>query len=60
METIFNLCVSFLKIIVGLTGLSYQVVNVILFCFIWPALTLYLIYKLYSQKQLLKKLSEGK
>ena len=42
-NTIFRLCVSFLVWLAGKIGMSYEAVNVWIFCIIWPALTLGLI-----------------
>lgn len=45
MNTIFDACVDLLLFIANITGLSYEEVNVIIFCIIWPLLTIYLFYK---------------
>jgi hypothetical protein len=42
-QTIFDACVWILLVIARWTGLSYKAVNVIIFCVIWPLLTLGLI-----------------
>ena len=50
METIFYLCVKFLDQLSYLFGLSYQEINVILFVFIHPLVTVifYLLYRKYK------------
>jgi len=45
MNEIFNICVDILVYIANITGLTYEEVNVIIFCFLWPVLTVYLFYK---------------
>lgn len=39
---IFNACVWLLMLIGSVTGLSYNTVNVLVFCVIWPILTIVL------------------
>ena len=51
METVFQICVDVLNIIAKITGLTYVEVNVIIFCMIWPAFTIFLIYKAYFQNR---------
>jgi len=41
MDLIFDLCVDLLVWLAWLTGLTYKQVNVIIFCLLWPALTIY-------------------
>lgn len=40
---VFQMCVDLLLLLAGVTGLSYEEINVILFCFIWPVLTMLLV-----------------
>ncbi len=56
MEQIFNVCVLILLDLAELTGLSYQQINVIIFCFIWPILTLFLTLFVLRQRDEIKKL----
>jgi hypothetical protein len=49
MEKLFYLCVDLLYYIASITGLTYEEVNVIIFCFIWPALTVYLAVKAFTK-----------
>ena len=58
MESVFELCVKFLNILAELSGLSYQQVNVIIFCIIWPVVTIYLIYKVIKLKKQLRSPGE--
>jgi hypothetical protein len=39
----FQLCVDFLVGLAKLTGISYQEINVLIFCVVWPVFTLGLI-----------------
>ena len=50
MNDIFNICMESLYWLSKITGLTYQEVNVILFCFAWPIFTIFLIYKAYFKK----------
>jgi urea transporter len=58
-DTIFNWAVITLHKIGSLLGVTYQEINVWLFCIAWPALTLLLIYWVFyllKQNRKLKKL----
>jgi hypothetical protein len=50
METLFYLCVDMLHFIADVTHLTYKEVNVIIFCFLWPAYTVLLYRKAYNKK----------
>ena len=41
-DTVFNFCVHLLYDVVGILGISYEEINVWLFCVIWPLLSLVL------------------
>ena len=41
-DTIFNFCVRLLYEVAGILGISYEEINVWLFCVIWPLLSLVL------------------
>lgn len=56
MNAVFDWCVSFLVWLANLIGLTYVQVNVAIFCIIWPALTLGLIYLVWVQKRHIKYL----
>lgn len=50
-DALFEWCVSVLLLIAGLTGWSYEAVNVVIFCVIWPVFTLYLMCRLIVLKR---------
>ena len=56
MDTIFQLCVAFLLWLAALTGTSYEEINVIIFCMIWPLLTLGLIVLCLVQRVQIRRL----
>lgn len=56
MEWIFNYCVTVLFELAKLTHLSYQEINVLIFCIIWPVVTLYLFNLVKRQKARIKAL----
>jgi hypothetical protein len=41
-DQVFRICVDTMSFLGNLTGLSYNEINVILFCLIWPLHTIYL------------------
>ena len=58
MDNIFYLCVRFLCWVSEITGLSYREVNVIYFCFINPAIIVWLFIRLRMYKYLYRKEQE--
>lgn len=56
MDKIFDACVSMLLDMAELTGLSYKQINVVIFCFLWPIVTLYLVLKVLRQRDEIKRL----
>jgi hypothetical protein len=42
MDYIFDLCVKILLVLAKLTGFTYKEINVIIFCIIWPIITIIL------------------
>lgn len=50
MNYIFNLCMDSLIWASNLIGITYEEINVIIFCMLWPAFTIFLIYKAYFKK----------
>jgi len=50
MNEIFRLCMNSLIWAADLIGITYEEINVIIFCIIWPLLTIFLIYKAYFKK----------
>ncbi len=57
MNDIFNLCVNFLNWLANVTGTSYVFVNVVIFCFIWPLLTVWMGFKILQLSKKVKRLS---
>lgn len=41
-DELFYICVDILSILGDLTGLTYNQINVLIFCLIWPLHTIYL------------------
>lgn len=54
MNSIFNFCVDLLYYLANMFNCSYEEINVIIFCFAWPLLTILLIIKIYVQKNQIK------
>lgn len=54
MDSIFNLCVDVLYYLANIFNCSYETINVIIFCFAWPLLTISLLIKIYVQKSKIK------
>jgi len=50
MNEIFNICMNSLVWVSNLIGITYEEINVITFCIVWPLLTIFLIYKAYIKK----------
>ena len=56
----FNFCVRFLYEIGGILGITYEEINVWLFCIIWPLLTLIMFGEILRLRLKLKNNSNGK
>ena len=59
MQTTFDLCVTFLVWLAELLHTDYVTVNVVIFCIVWPAVTIGLIvysYQQYVDKEAYRKL----
>lgn len=52
---IFDLCVRFLLWLGDNFGLSYKAINVIIFCIIWPILTVCLIVYIFKLRNKINK-----
>lgn len=52
---IFDLCVKFLLWLGVNFGLSYKAINVIIFCIIWPILTVWLIVYIFKLRNKINK-----
>ena len=49
MDKVFDACVDILYFLANSTGLTYKQINVIIFCILWPILTIFLFWKAYFQ-----------
>ena len=56
-ENVFNLCVMLLLDMAEFTGMTYKQINVLIFCMIWPALTVFLCWSNMRLRFRLKQLS---
>ena len=56
----FNFCVKLLYEIGGILGITYEEINVWLFCIIWPFLTLIMFGEILRLRLKLKNNSNGK
>jgi hypothetical protein len=56
---LFDLCVRFLLWLAGLLGVSYQAINIWIFCILWPAFTLALIVVVIRQRRRIRGLEQG-
>lgn len=55
-DGLFNLCVDLLDWTAFQFGISYNEINIYIFCIIWPLLTLFLIGLCVFQRREIKKL----
>ena len=55
-DNIFQWCVDFLVWLAGVTGTTYKEINVIIFCVIWPLLTIALVALCIVQRVQIRKL----
>lgn len=51
MDKMFDNCVKLLDRVANKTRLTYKQVNVLIFCFGWPVLTVWLGYKVIKNKK---------
>jgi len=58
-DAMFSGCVYFLMDLAKLTGMTYETVNVIIFCIFWPAFTVYLIAANILLRRKIKCMEEG-
>lgn len=56
-DSIFDLCVLFLSKFAKLLGITYNELNVLVFCIIWPIFTIFLIVRLVLLKKKLGSLN---
>lgn len=59
MDFIFRLCVNALLELAELTGTTYNEINVIIFCFLMPAVFIWLLVVIYRQRVKIKELSKS-
>lgn len=60
-DIVFDLCVEFLIYWAKILGISYNEINVYIFCIIWPIFTIFLIgLVIYQWKVILKLKSKQK
>ena len=52
----FNACVDLLLTLASKLGVSYNAVNVWIFCILWPLLTLGLVGTVFSQRRCIQQL----
>jgi hypothetical protein len=50
MNEIFDKCVDILIFLGNITGLTYKEINVLIFCIIWPLLTIFFFGRLFFLK----------
>ena len=51
MNAVFDACVTLLQFLARMTGTTYKEINVIIFCVVWPLVTMALICAVIVQKQ---------
>jgi hypothetical protein len=50
-DKVFNICVDIMLFLGDLTGLSYNQINVLVFCILWPLHTIYLFILSYRARK---------
>ncbi len=50
-DTVFAICVNIMSYLGDLTGLTYNEINVVVFCILWPLHTLYLFILSYKARK---------
>ena len=58
-DTMFSWCVDILRLVASLLGITYEAVNVWVFCVIWPIFTSALIATVIGQHLQLKKVKDN-
>lgn len=59
-QTSFDICVQVLVWLASVLGVSYETVNVWIFCVLWPLFTLALLVIVFRQHNKIKKLETNK
>ena len=57
-DVVFNICVKFLYDAAAILGITYEEINVWLFCVIWPILTIYMSYEIIKLRLRIARLSK--
>ena len=57
-DVIFNICVKFLYDAAAILGITYEEINVWLFCIIWPIVTIYMSYEIIKLRLRIARLSK--
>jgi len=57
-DFLFDLCVKILLWLADLFGVSYNTINIWIFCIIWPIITLFLIVLVVRQHLRIKQLTD--
>ena len=57
-DVIFNICVKFLYDAAAILGITYEEINVWLFCVIWPIVTIYMSYEIIKLRLRIARLSK--
>jgi len=52
-DNVFNICVDILVFLGDITELTYNEINVLVFCIIWPLYTIYLLLHSYKARRAL-------
>ena len=58
-DPVFNWCVERLLGLAAALGISYNAVNVLIFCVLWPLLTLFLLGLVFYQRARIHRLTAG-
>lgn len=56
-DALFNLCVDILLWLADLVGVSYNAINIWIFCIIWPTVTIVLIVIVIRQHMKIRKIT---
>ncbi len=59
-DALFDLCVQILLWLANLCGVSYNTINIWIFCIIWPILTVVLLWIVVRQHLLIRMLKRKK
>jgi hypothetical protein len=57
-DGLFGFCVDFLYSLAAVLGISYQAINIWIFCILWPLLTLGLVAVIIRQRRRIRSLEE--